>query len=166
MLIRIARESDGECLLKLLQRLDRETHFMMYESKERTTTVEAQREFLKDVLTTGDSVVLVAEEDARPVGFLEATGGTFRRNRHVAHLVVGVLKQHAGRGIGAALLAEAERWGREVGLHRLELTVMTHNLAAVALYEKAGFVVEGTRKDSMLVDGSYVDEYYMVKLLD
>ncbi len=42
---------------------------------------------------------------------------------------------------------------------------MAHNLGAVALYEKAGFAIEGTRKQSMLVDGSYVDEHYMAKLL-
>jgi hypothetical protein len=33
----------------------------------------------------------LAEEEGRPVGFLEATRGAYRRNRHVAHLVVGVL---------------------------------------------------------------------------
>jgi len=137
----MARESDAESLLRLLQRLDDETRFMMYEPEERTTTVEAQRESL-DILATGNS-----------------TAGC------VAHLVVGVLKEHAGRGIETALLAKAERWARGVGLRRLELTGMTHNRAAVALYEKAGFVVEGTRRGSMLVDGSYVDEYYMARLL-
>ncbi len=35
---------------------------------------------------------------AGPVSFLEATGGDFRRSRHVTHLVVGVLKEYAGRG--------------------------------------------------------------------
>ena len=30
---------------------------------------------------------------------------------------------------------------------------------------KMGFAVEGTRKDAMRVEGSYVDEYYMAKLL-
>lgn len=76
-----------------------------------------------------------------------------------------MLKAYAGRGIGTALMEEAEHWACERGVHRLELTVMTHNLAAVALYEKAGFAVEGIRRHSMLVDGSYVDEHYMVKLL-
>lgn len=146
MPIWMARENDAEELLRLLHRLDHETRFMMCEPRERTTTVEAQREFLRDILATGNSVVLLAEVDGRSVGFLEATGGAFRRDRHVAHLVVGVLKEYAGRGVGSTLLAEAERWARKVGLRRLELTAMAHNRAAVALYEKAGFVEEGTRK--------------------
>jgi RimJ/RimL family protein N-acetyltransferase len=33
------------------------------------------------------------------------------------------------------------------------------------LYEKSGFVVEGIKKNAMFVDGEYVDEYYMAKLL-
>ncbi len=28
-----------------------------------------------------------------------------------------------------------------------------------------GFTIEGTRKDAMRLGGSYVDEYYMAKLL-
>ena len=138
---------------------------MMYEPGERTTTVREQQELLRSALAGGNGTVLLAEEGGRPAGFLEATGGVFRRNRHVVHLVVGVLKAYAGRGIGTALMNEVERWARERGIHRLELTVMAHNLGAVALYEKAGFAIEGTRKHSMLVDGSYVDEHYMAKLL-
>jgi RimJ/RimL family protein N-acetyltransferase len=48
----------------------------------------------------------------------------------------------------------------------MELTVMAHNRSAVSPYQKFGFVVQGTRRDSMLVEGNYVDEYYMARLLD
>ncbi|MDQ4126620.1 MAG: GNAT family N-acetyltransferase [Actinomycetota bacterium] len=165
MSIRTSRESDAEALLRLLKRLDDETHFMMYEPGERTTTVREQQQLLRDILASTSGTILLAEVDGLPVGFLEATGGAFRRNRHVAYLVIGVLKAYAGRGVGSALMEEAERWARERGVHRLELTVMAHNLGAVALYEKAGFAFEGIRRHSMLVDGSYVDEHYMAKLL-
>ena len=120
---------------------------------------------MRGVLATNNGTVLLAEEGGQPVGFLEATGGAFRRNRHVARLVVGVMEAYAGRGIGTALVEEAERWARERGVHRLELTVPAPSPAAVALYEKAGFTVEVTRRCSMLVDGSYVDEHCMSKLL-
>lgn len=165
MSVRTATESDAEVLLRLLRRLDDETRFMMHEPDERTTTTREQEGLLRAILASGNSTALLAEEDGRLVGFLEATGGGFRRNRHVTHLVVGVLGAYAGRGIGTALLREAERWAREHGIHRLELTVMVNNPAAVALYEKAGFAVEGIRRHSMLVDGSYADEHYMAKLL-
>ena len=102
MLVRTARENDAEGVLGLLLRLDEETRFMMYEPGERSTRVERQAETLR-------TLFLLAEEDGPPVSLLEATGGTFRRNRHVVHLVIGVPKEHACRGIGSTLMAEAER---------------------------------------------------------
>jgi RimJ/RimL family protein N-acetyltransferase len=56
-------------------------------------------------------------------------------------------------------------WARERGFHRLELTVMTHNERAIRLYKKMGFEVEGVKKHSLFVNGEYVDEYYMAKLI-
>lgn len=61
MQFRMARESDAEASLRLLGRLDHETQFMMYEPEERTTTVEAQGESLRDILTTGNSTVLLVK---------------------------------------------------------------------------------------------------------
>lgn len=138
---------------------------MMYEQDERSTEICEQEKLLRSILS-GGGTVLLAEEGDRLVGFLEAARGAFRRNRHVVGLVVGVLGDHSGSGIGTALMEEAERWARGHEVKRMELhPVMTHNQAAVALYEKAGFTIEGTRACSILVDGVYVDEHYMAKLL-
>jgi RimJ/RimL family protein N-acetyltransferase len=63
------------------------------------------------------------------------------------------------------MLSKLEQWAEGIGIRRLELTVMTHNERAVGLYKKIGFEVEGLRKDSLYVDGRYVDEYSMAKLL-
>lgn len=56
-------------------------------------------------------------------------------------------------------------WARNNDVKRLELTVMQDNIVAQHLYEKNGFVIEGTRKEALLVDGQYVNEYYMSKIL-
>ncbi|HYF94677.1 MAG TPA: GNAT family N-acetyltransferase [Symbiobacteriaceae bacterium] len=88
------------------------------------------------------------------------------RNRHMACIWIGVLQAYAGRGVGTRLFEALEAWARENGLHRLELTVMAHNAAGVALYRKMGFEIEGARRDSLRVDGAWVDEYAMAKLLN
>ena len=62
MQVRMATESDAEASLRLLGRLDHETQFMMYEPEERTTTVEAQGESLRDILITGNSTVLLSKQ--------------------------------------------------------------------------------------------------------
>ena len=91
MLVRTAKEDDAERVLEILLRLDEQTRFMMYEPGERSTSVGRQAEILRTLLDSGNSTFLLAEEDGPPVGFFEAKGCAFRRNRHLTHLVIEVL---------------------------------------------------------------------------
>ena len=61
---------------------------------------------------------------------------------------IGMLVARAwrGRGVGSALMSAGIDWARERGdIHKLSLGVWAHNAAAIALYEKFGFVEEGRR---------------------
>ncbi|MEK4237423.1 MULTISPECIES: hypothetical protein [unclassified Paenibacillus] len=42
---------------------------------------------------------------------------------------------------------------------------MTHNELAMSLYIKNGFEIEGTKRKSLVIDGQWIDEYYMSKIL-
>ena len=165
MLIRPITEGDAEAYLALARAVDAESRFMMYEPGERQTTVEQQIEQIRAVRASDNKLVLVAEHEGQLVGYLGAMGGTFHRNHHSAHIFVGILEAFTGQGLGRRLLEETERWARRQGLHRLELTVMRHNARALALYQKMGFEIEGTKRDSLQVEGVYVDEICMAKLL-
>lgn len=99
------------------------------------------------------------------IGYVQATGGRYRRNRVTAEVVIGVVAAASGQGVGTALLRELDRWAQSAGLRRLELTVMAHNRAARRLYQHSGFTEEGRRRECLLVDGSAVDEVYMAKLV-
>jgi RimJ/RimL family protein N-acetyltransferase len=70
-----------------------------------------------------------------------------------------------GQEVGTRLFEQMEAWARDVGLHRLELTVQIRNRAGLALYTKMGFLVEGLMRHALLVNGTWVDEYHMGKLL-
>lgn len=78
---------------------------------------------------------------------------------------LGVLKAHWRRGIGEALIAAVETWAKEHKIHRIELTVRTTNTRALSLYDRIGFEREGLKRHSQRVDGKYVDEYLMSKLI-
>jgi ribosomal protein S18 acetylase RimI-like enzyme len=58
---------------------------------------------------------------------------------------MAVAREWRGRGVGSALLTAAIEWSRGQGLHKLSLQVFPHNVAAIALYRKFGFVEEGHR---------------------
>jgi len=165
ILIRPIQESDAEEFLKLCNRLDEETSFRMLEPGERQTTVEEQRRSLREVLAYDNQIILVAEQQGRLIGYLGAYGGKYHRNRHSVYIVVAVLQAFTSRGIGTQLFVELERWALEREIHRLELTVMTYNQVAIALYKKMGFEIEGLKRHSLNVDGVFVDEYLMSRLL-
>ncbi|MCB0005731.1 MAG: GNAT family N-acetyltransferase [Anaerolineales bacterium] len=164
--IRPVTVADAAALLALAQRLDQESRFMMLEPAERQTSLAEQTAQLTTLLAQPNQMIFVAAAGDQLVGYLGAQGGVFRRNRHSAELVIGILAAYAGQGIGTRLFAALLAWAPTVGLSRLELTVMVHNSRAIALYEKMGFVSEGSKRHSLRVDGHYVDEYYMARLLD
>lgn len=163
--IRPAGPGDAAPLLDLKLALDVETDFMMLEPGERVETVERIAQHLDEVGRRENSTILVAEERGRLLGYVEAEGGTYRRNRHAACVVIGVRQAAAGRGIGTALLRDLDDWAREHGVDRLELTVMAHNERAIALYRRCGYEVEGTRRGSLRIGGRAVDELALARLL-
>ncbi|MFI0849352.1 GNAT family N-acetyltransferase [Mesorhizobium sp. IMUNJ 23232] len=91
------------------------------------------------------AVTLVAEAGGKVAGLMVWVAQTdepymeeaARRYGSVQDIVVA--EAHRGKGIGRALLAEAERLTREAGMSRLKLTVLAGNDAAVTAYERAGY---------------------------
>jgi RimJ/RimL family protein N-acetyltransferase len=165
-LYRAAGPGDAASLLALKKQLDRETSFMLLEPDERTEDCADIAADLSSMAGAANTTIVVAAETAgRLVGYAEARGGGFRRNRITAYVVIGVLAVARGQGVGAGLLRELELWAPAHGIHRLELTVMDRNHRARRLYERMGYAVEGRRRECLQVDGRLVDELYMAKLL-
>jgi putative acetyltransferase len=87
------------------------------------------------------------------------------RRAHAMHLGMTVRRDFQGKGVGSALMKAlvdlADGW---LNVTRLELTVYTDNAAAIALYRKHGFQVEGTHVAYALRDGRYVDAHCMARV--
>jgi putative acetyltransferase len=113
-----------------------------------------------------DDYMVVAEVDGELVGNagLHSMGRSARR-RHVGYIGMAVRDDWQGKGVGTALMAAivdlADNW---IGYRRLELTVYVDNAAALALYRKFGFELEGTLRDYSYRNGQYVDAYTMARL--
>jgi RimJ/RimL family protein N-acetyltransferase len=165
-IIREIRASDAGSFLALCKQLDEENNFMLLEPGERKTTLEEQEKRIREILSKENDTIFVAEEQGSLIGYLAAIGGSYARNKHEVYLVVGILEAFTSRGLGTALFEKLDTWAREHHVHRLELSVMVHNTRGVGLYQKMGFKIEGVKKDSLFMDGAYVDEYYMGKILE
>ncbi|AQQ52088.1 GNAT family N-acetyltransferase [Planococcus lenghuensis] len=166
VLVRSAEPDDARSVIDLQRRVEAASSYMLYSRDERNTSTQNMRKQLAEWKKSGTSLVLIAILNGRQAGYLFFIGNSAKRAAHRAAIVVGVLPEFQGRGIGQALLKKAEESASHRQVSRLELTVAAENKAAIHLYEKAGYMVEGTRRHALLIDGQLQDELYMAKLLD
>ena len=73
-------------------------------------------------------------------------GGIWFDGDHVHIMTIGVEPAHQRSGIGQCLMATLVDRARELGAASVLLEVAVNNLAAIAMYERAGFVQIGLRK--------------------
>ena len=165
MQIRKIVEADATPYLALRRALDSESKTLLLGPGERKTTPEQMRQSLNEILSRSNAMVFLATEQERLIGFLSAIGGTANRNRGTIVIVIGILEAYTGQGIGKALFREMETWAKEIRAHRLELGLMAHNERALRLYTSLGYRIEGKKEEVYFVDGSYVDEIMMGKII-
>ena len=113
-----------------------------------------------------DDCLLVATIGGEVVGNLGLHAASKSpRRRHVANIGMAVRDDRQGRGVGTALLQAAielaDAW---LNYQRIELWVYSDNLAALHLYRKFGFAIEGTCRAYAFRDGRYVDACAMARL--
>jgi hypothetical protein len=104
--IREIRADDAATFLNLLARVAEETQFMLLEPGERQITVEDQRQKIRTILSKDNQTIFVAENDNDLIGYLAAIGDDFKRNRHRAHIVIGILQAFIDQKIGTKLFTE------------------------------------------------------------
>lgn len=166
MLIRDVIPSDAASLIQLRRSLSAETDFMLHGAGEYNSTeqeVSAQIERASQLRT---SRYLVAEHDAMLVAFLGVMGSSVPRTSHAGYLALGVLRSWWSCGIATDLLKETLRWAPTAGITRLELSVMTTNTRAIALYEGLGFQFEGRRRRAYMINGVPIDDHLMGYVFD
>ncbi|WP_218929021.1 GNAT family N-acetyltransferase [Actinomyces bowdenii] len=96
----------------------------------------------------GEVVLLDWDEANRSCGF-RALIGAQGRGRGLGTEATRLIVEH---GLGA------------MGLHRIGLEVYDINPRARHVYEKVGFIHEGTGREALLFDGRWIDVHYMAIL--
>ena len=107
--------------------------------------IDQRAQRFRELVERGEPAALwVLEDDAgRQVGHIvveESVPG-------VLTIGMAVLPEARGQGGGRALLTAVQEHARAVGAHKISLEVWTDNAGAIALYVRAGFQVEGLRRD-------------------
>lgn len=113
------------------------------------------------------SWVLGALEDRRLVGIIRLVRMEGRKERHKASIFgMYVAKSGRRKGIGRGLLKVAiSRAKKMKGVRTVQLTAVTSNLAAMALYKGAGFVEYGREGEALFVANKFYSESLMARKL-
>ena len=166
LILRNATEDDAEMLIEYLKTTNGETRFLIKEPEEVTITLEEEKAFIQRQNEAEGNIMLLGFLDGQFVGNCALNGFGRFRFRHRVSLGIALYQKYTGMGIGKAMLETAINLAKEMGYEQLELEVVANNERAIALYKKMGFEICGTTPNAMKYkDGTYADEYKMVKVL-
>jgi RimJ/RimL family protein N-acetyltransferase len=106
---------------------------------------------------------ITAADDGRYLG--EVVLNDLNADDRAMNVRIMLAPGEPGRGYGTeAMTAVLDHAFGPVGLHRVSLDVFAFNPRAQRSYEKAGFVVEGRQRDTLLWDGEWTDSVLMAVL--
>ncbi|HEX7308093.1 GNAT family N-acetyltransferase [Lentzea sp.] len=147
MVIRPAERRDVPALVEL-RLANAERHVELDPGLFRVPDVRAVRRYFEDVV--GHALISVAELDGEVVGMTEVVliphdppDHQILAPRRTADVHTVVLDGHRGRGVGAALVAEAERLAAAHGVELVFANIFAPNDKAHAFYSRAGFGPRG-----------------------
>ncbi|HFI0041031.1 TPA: N-acetyltransferase family protein [Streptococcus suis] len=162
-----AEPADAVAFIDFMNQVARETDYLvMDETGFRFSPEEMERIFEASIENPGE-LCLLAKVGSEVIGAISVKSSKQFRISHIGNIFIAVKKAYWGHGIGTILLDEVIHWAEEMGvLKRLELTVQVRNQAAVHLYQKLGFRIEGTQVRGARTDeGEWLDLYYMGRLI-
>ena len=168
LLIREAEPDDAAELVTFLNRVSVETDFTSLDRNGILMTDTEMELFLDKQAHSENQITLLALLNDEIAGFVNITADQRKRVRHIGDLFIMIGKKYWNNGLGSLLLEEVVEWAQASGiLRRLQLTVQTRNQAAVHLYQKQGFVIEGRpERGAYIEEVKFIDVYLMGRLID
>lgn len=166
LILRNATADDAEMLLKYLKETTVETPFLVKEPEEIDMTLEEERAFIQSQNESEGNIMLLGFLDGEFVGNCALNGMGLFRFRHRVTLGIALYQKFTGMGIGKVMMETLIRLAKDMEYEQIELSVIANNERAIALYKKMGFEICGTTlRASKYKDGTYADEYLMVRML-
>ena len=117
-------------------------------------------------LDSSDSLMIVCTVNNMIAGNCQLVRRDGVKTRHRATVMIALLQDFWGLGIGSAMFSEMELAAKELGISQLELEMIEGNARAMALYQKMGFTVMAEHPDAIrLKDGSSRKAVFMRKVI-
>lgn len=157
--VRRAVEADEAALLAIeLTAWDASSGFPSLTPADKTTFFSAR---------SGPDAHLVAEADGEVLGYIRLQDKyPFPEGAGVLSVNgLAVAEKARGRGIGSILLTAVTDEATRRGARKVTLHVHGTNTVARRLYERHGYIVEGTHPNEFLIEGRHVASLDLAKFL-
>jgi ribosomal protein S18 acetylase RimI-like enzyme len=121
-------------------------------------------ETARRLVESDDRIFFGAVQDERQlIGIIRLSRHEAPNEKHRAYLAgLYVLPAFRGIGCGRMLVEQAlNRAAKLPGIRRINLTVVTQQIAAIHLYESIGFRIYGTEQETFSRTGRFYDEHLM-----
>lgn len=156
--------NDAQAILRFMRITAGETNYMARYEDEINTPIHQEQHFLLSTLQSRKDLMICALIDGEIIGNAGINPIAEReRYAHRATFGISIYKEYWGLGVGSHLLSAIEHGAREMGYEQLELEVVCENQRGLALYQKYGFEIYGTRDRCFKYrDGTYAAAHLMM----
>jgi L-amino acid N-acyltransferase YncA len=164
VVVREATPDDGEAIVAILNPIIAARAYTVFDSP---FTVDAERRYIEQFPRRGIFHVAVDTADGRVVGLQnsEPIAGYTAALDHVGSIGTYVDLQRRRMGIASCLFEATFAAAAVKGFEKFFTFVREDNPAALATYLRHGFVVIGTARRHAKIDGRYIDEVLIEKVL-
>lgn len=162
LVIRSADEDDAASVIEYSKAVSLESDYLSWGPGDFTITEPAERTMLREYAGSANRLGLLGLVDETIVSLVMFTGGGRPRIRHFGEFGLTVRRALWGQGIAGLMLDTLITWADTSGVvTKINLRVRTDNRRAIDLYERKGFLREGTMRRDMVVDGRHYDHHVM-----
>lgn len=157
-----ATKDDAEKVVNYLNVVGGESDNLTFGLNGFGSTVEAEEEFIENLLTSNTSAMFIGKVDGEIMCVGNVTGYKRERLAHQSDIAISVKKEFWGMGVGSCLMQTMIDFARGTGTTEiLHLGVRAGNETAMKLYRKMGFEEIGRNKNLFKIQGVYHDEILM-----
>ncbi|MCI0338839.1 MAG: GNAT family N-acetyltransferase [Acidobacteria bacterium] len=164
LLVREAQPDDAEAIVGIINPI---IEAGLYTAFDTPFTVEAERKYILDLPQRGLFHVAVRRHDQKIVGFqsMEPFATYTHAFDHVGVLGTYVDLSYRRQGIAMRLFELTFEAARRRGYEKIFTYVRADNQAALGTYLNQGFQIIGTARRQAKINGKYVDEIIIERLL-
>ncbi len=162
LLVGDAQVEDARAILEYVEEISGESDFLSFGPGEFGLSESEERDVLRKYQELENHLFILGLIEDRIITSLSFSAGHRPRNRHSGEFGMSVRQEYWGLGIGSFMLDALIEWARNRGIVRkINLRVRTDNQRAIQLYERKGFVNEGTIHKEIRLGDSYFDHHLM-----